>query len=692
MLPQGDQTETPVPPGTGANPAPGRLRWAPADAWDALRLLWWRAALHRGLVPWLAFLGFVTVGFRLLVLPEVTWLGLLDDLTLAALVGALLAAGTGWPRWLRLGVLGPLGLALVTFNFINAEFYAFFHSFVNQDSWRLLTQAQGARTSLRAVFTRDALLWHAVVPATLLAVALARSRHARPRLPAPGAGLMLPAALAAAALQGVLALTPPLATENNGVLVLGRQWAHRAWLQRRTGKAAREEARAALMALLPAPPAAEWRRGHDLEHPLLREPLQPAPQPARRLNVIVMLMESVRLMELGIGAPGEKLAPNLDRLAHEGLFFPHFYANHHQTVRGEFTTLCGTLDNVGGGQMYSMFTDIAMPCLPSILADAGYQTYWISSFPAAYAGKKAFLSRHGIQEFRDNTQLDKRPLQFPRVGWGASDEDLVDFALDELDHATAPFFAEVMTLSNHHPFPATHQGNRLASVEATLEDRFYKNYLAGMRYTDVAVGRLVERARTRAWFKDTVFVFLGDHGVWLFPEQGRRRLTPAEQLEVYHRVPLIIWSPGNVPPGQRPVLGSQVDVAPTVLDLLGIRAPNAFQGVSLLADPPPDQPLVITGTETGWSIRQGDAYCYRVGAECYAGMHPVCPPGYKARRAAHSCFRAAGDLLQGDGPPLQLELMSERDATRLLQAGQSALDAYAGLLLHDNVFPTHHAP
>jgi glucan phosphoethanolaminetransferase (alkaline phosphatase superfamily) len=660
---------------------------------NALGYAAWRLRHAGAWFRWLLAWGSLTLGFRWFVFPELSWVGVLDDVALLCALCGITVLAARMPRVPRLGLLTFLVLFVTSFNLANAAFYAFFDSFLNVDSWRLLSQVGGAKVSMRAVLTPRLLVQQVGVPLCFCALALASAVRSGPRRVATPGLLLLPLCLGLMAFHAQVRLDPPLNAENNGLLGVGRQWFRRTWAARGGNEATRARILSQLHETYVMPPPLEYRTGTDARYPLLRVPTEPTTTPEKPLNVVIILMESVRLMELGIGGPQkDKVAPNLDRLAREGLYFPTFYANAHQTVRGEFVTLCGQLPNYGGGQIYSVFPELSVACLPSILKAQGYQTHWISSFSADYGNKRRFLSTHGVDHFSDGAVMAARHKnKRPTIGWGPSDEDLMEFAVAELDRVKPPFFSLVMTLSNHHPFNAEYGIPRLPRVEDSEEFRIYKDYVAGMQYTDHAVGHFFDLARKHSWFKNTLFVILGDHGIWVFPERGERHLTPAEKMEAYHRVPLILYSPAHLEPRVVPTLGSQVDLAPTLLDLLGVKAANSFEGVSLLQDVGKPR-VVVTGNEGGWNIRRGDEYCYFLGAECFSSVPPACPQGYRPKRSAHACFQTPADMLDvpANAPPV--DVMSPRDGSQLVKLGHRITDNHSYLLLHDAFFPKATSP
>ena len=151
-----------------------------------------------------------------------------------------------------------------------------------------------------------------------------------------------------------------------------------------------------------------------------------------------------------------------------------------------------------------------------------------------------------------------------------ADEDLFTLTLRELDkrHAAGvKFFAHVMTTTNHRPF--TYPEGRIDIPSKTGRD-------GGVKYTDWAIGNFIERARSRPWFADTVFVIVADH---THKGRGRQELPP----ENYH-IPMIIYAPAHVKPGRVDTLASQIDVAPTVLGLLNFSYRSKFFGHDILRE------------------------------------------------------------------------------------------------------------
>lgn len=645
-----------------------------------------RRTPHPGLMLWALFFLWETLGVRAALGAGLSLPGLLDDLALVGLFLAIFAGLEALPPLPRGLLSALLGLTLAAFVLANALYFSFFRTFINVDSILLLTQVPDTSSSLWPLMTPTLLISAVGVPATLITLALLRGSGAGPRrsgvLVMTGALLALPTFAVGSYVRSP-AFTP---SENSPLALVARQGFDRvaaAWRENADEMRRRlAERYADTWNLEPG-----YRLGDDPRYPLLRTPVKGDGPGIGVKNVVVVLMESVRDWETGVGTRLPTVTPNLHRMAQEGVAVTPFYANGHQTVRGEAAVLCSMLPNTGGGQIYGRFPRVGTRCLPEILADRGYATHWISSYLSTYGNKKEFLTHHGVMQVHDRDELMRRPLKHPQMGWGPSDEDLMDFAVDVLDASQQPFFAEIMTLSNHHPYNHGYGIPRPTAYETDGEPEVYRDYLHGLHYTDWAIGRFMAQARTRPWFDDTLFVFLGDHGQWHFPTGPRAPFT-VQQVEAYFRLPFVLYAPGHLAPRTVHEVASQIDVAPTILDLLGVAEPNAFVGVSVFADIPSERRFAFMGYENGWSIRVGEARCYNAGRTCFEDEPPYCPTGAASQPRPHACFTYEGDLLEAsrrDGD--RFHLLGPDQADALVRRGLRLMDAKAFLLRSDGFYP-----
>jgi len=292
------------------------------------------------------------------------------------------------------------------------------------------------------------------------------------------------------------------------------------------------------------------------------------PGPERRLNVVLVSVESLGAEFLGAYDDRRGLTPNLDRLARESLWFSAVYATGNRTVRG-LEALSLALPPTPGQSIVRRPGNEMLFSLGSVFEDKGYAVLF------AYGGYGYFDNMNAFFEANNYRVVDRRDIPAARIEfenvWGVADEHLFGQVLDEIDreHAAGrPVFAHVMTTSNHRPY--TYPPGRIDIPSGTGRD-------GAVKYSDYAIGRFLEAARQRPWFDDTLFVITADHGA---SARGTMRIPVDKYL-----IPLFIYSPKHVAARRVERLMSQIDIAPTLLGLLDFDYYSKFFGRDVLASP-----------------------------------------------------------------------------------------------------------
>jgi phosphoglycerol transferase MdoB-like AlkP superfamily enzyme len=288
-------------------------------------------------------------------------------------------------------------------------------------------------------------------------------------------------------------------------------------------------------------------------------------EPEQRLNVVLIMVESLSAEFLGVFGSDKNLTPNIDRLSKEGLLFTNMYAIGTRTVRG-LESLSAALPPLPGQSVVRRPNNSNLYTLGSVLRDHGYTTKFIYGGFGYFDNMNAYFAGNGYDVI-DRSSMPSEKVGFANV-WGVADEYLLDRAMEELDAGDAagkPIFAHVMTTSNHRPF--TFPAGRIDIPSKTGRD-------GAVKYTDYAIGRFIEQARKKPWFDKTIFIIMADHCA---SSAGRERLSIPK-----YRIPALILSPKHVAPSRFERLASQIDLAPTLLGMLHLNYASLFLGQDLL--------------------------------------------------------------------------------------------------------------
>ena len=292
--------------------------------------------------------------------------------------------------------------------------------------------------------------------------------------------------------------------------------------------------------------------------------------PLRDLNVVIVLEESFGSEFVGVLGNTQALTPRFDALSKEGLLFDNFYATGNRTARALEAVLTSmpplpTESILKRDHSERVFT------LANVLEARGYRRLFMTGGRGLFDGVRRFMKANGFDLFLE--QKDFIDPVFANA-WGVSDEDLFHRAIEELDKLHdegQPFLATLLTVSNHRPY--TYPDGRTKPVH---KNPSRENVV---RYADWALGDFFERARRRPFFQNTIFVVLGDHGARVTGKQ----LFPMSS----YRVPLLVILPDAARKGERvSTLASTIDVAPTIMGLLGGSYRSVFFGHDILSVDP----------------------------------------------------------------------------------------------------------
>lgn len=310
---------------------------------------------------------------------------------------------------------------------------------------------------------------------------------------------------------------------------------------------------------------------------LREEPLELAPLsalPAARsveappghplLNVVLVVLESVRADMLGAYSPGLDTTPFLDRLAGEGLRVERVYSVIPHTTKSLVPILCGYPPDIRADLAETAPQAIPVDCLPRLLSDIGYRTAFFQPARGSFENRPALAQNMGFETFVGAEQLDKKGWQRPNY-FGLEDRAVLKPLLKWVDQEPRPFFLTLLTLITHHDYKVP---SGFASKVYPGPGR-WSDHLNTLRYSDQMLETLFQAFEERGLTKETLFLVIGDHGEGHgeHGKLGHDQVLTDEGI----RVPWILWNPSRIPePSVVHGLRQNLDLAPTLLELLGL--------------------------------------------------------------------------------------------------------------------------
>lgn len=331
---------------------------------------------------------------------------------------------------------------------------------------------------------------------------------------------------------------------------------------------------------------------------VIAEKIQPIKQyqnnPETKPNIVVFILESFGREY--IGAFNKKMGidnykshtPFLDSLSQHSMIFTNAYANGRQSIHGMSSILAG-IPSFKDAFTSSPYPTQKIESLVSTLESEGYNT---SFFHGAANGSMGFLgfgnilgmdNYYGRTEFNDEKEFD--------AVWGIWDEPFLQFMNKKLDEKKTPFFASVFTVSSHEPY----------IIPEKYKDKFHEGGIPMhkcVEYTDFALKRFFEEAQKKPWFNNTIFVMVADHGNQIYYDEYKKLMNR-------FTVPILIYKPNSPYIGVNDDLAQQIDIYPTLLDMIGYKKPFRSWGRSLF-DKKSGEPFVITAAGSIYLLYQGN--------------------------------------------------------------------------------------
>jgi phosphoglycerol transferase MdoB-like AlkP superfamily enzyme len=319
--------------------------------------------------------------------------------------------------------------------------------------------------------------------------------------------------------------------------------------------------------------------------------------PTTKPNVVVLILESngreyFSSFNKDQNIPGYKgYTPFVDSLAQHSLIFTNAYANGFKSIHGMSSILAG-IPSFKDAYTSSAYVKQKTQSLVSVLNEEGYDTSFFHGAPNGSMGFLGFGNILGIEHYYGKTEYNK-DADFDGV-WGIWDEPFFQYMKTVLDKKHQPFMATLFSVSSHEPY----------QIPAKYAGKFPKgdiNIHEGIGYTDFALRQFFAAAKKEPWFKNTIFVMVADHSNTIFYEEYRKEF-------MRNTVPILFYIADERFKGVKDEWAQQIDIYPTILDMIGYKKPFRSWGRSLV-NPNGMEPFVVKFGSNLYQYMCGNYIC-----------------------------------------------------------------------------------
>lgn len=321
--------------------------------------------------------------------------------------------------------------------------------------------------------------------------------------------------------------------------------------------------------------------------------------PKNRPNIVILIVESLGREYIGAFNEEKNIenyisyTPFLDSLSKESLIFPNTFANGRQSIHGMSSILAG-IPALKDAFTSSPYANQKIQSIVSIANELGYDTSFYHGAPNGSMGFLGFSNILGFKDYFGKTEYNN-DVDWDGI-WAIWDEPFLQYFAKNTGK-TQPFLSTVFTASSHHPY----------NIPEKYKGKFKKGFVEmhePIQYTDYALKKYFETAKKQDWYQNTIFVITGDHTNKVYYPEYQKTMN-------IFAVPLILYSPNPVYrlKGKSDELAQQIDIYPTLTELIGYNKPIRSWGRSLIS-PQKYAPIIINSDAVYTQIMLGD-YIYR---------------------------------------------------------------------------------
>lgn len=282
-------------------------------------------------------------------------------------------------------------------------------------------------------------------------------------------------------------------------------------------------------------------------------------------NIIIIILESFTAKWVGCLGGVPHVTPNLDSIAAHGLLFTNIYAAGDRSEKGQVAVLSGYPNQAINSIVKTPTKTINLPSINQALETIGYHSSYTYGGELEFANIKSYLINIKMDKLTDKYSF---PISERTTSWGVHDQYVLSEFYKDIHTKKQPFFATLFTLSSHEPYDVPMKPHFKGNDQTTL----FKN---SVYYTDSIVGDFMNRLKKDPLWNNTLVVFVADHG---HPLPGH---DPNDRPSKFH-IPLIFSGGALKKKGRVNTIGSQTDIATTILDQLHLSTGKFSWGKDLL--------------------------------------------------------------------------------------------------------------
>ncbi|WP_166702066.1 LTA synthase family protein [Bacillus albus] len=298
---------------------------------------------------------------------------------------------------------------------------------------------------------------------------------------------------------------------------------------------------------------------------------------AKGKNVIVVTLESLQTFLIGASVNGQEVTPFLNEFINESYYFDNFF---HQTGQGKTSDSEFLIDTslypLNRGAVFFTHGNNDYTATPEILRQQGYFTSVFHANNATFWNRNIMYSALGYDRYYN--ELDYKITPETHLNWGLKDIEYFDQSVDMLKTVDQPFYARFLTLTNHYPF--TYDEDTKFIEPYNSGNGVFDRYIVTARYLDESIKRFIERLKAEGMYDDSIIVLYGDHyGISEKHNRAMAQFLEKDQITEFdtlnlQRTPLYIHMPGQTEGQTISKPTGQIDMKPTILNLLGIDTTN----------------------------------------------------------------------------------------------------------------------